>query len=256
MAVFSSGIRRAVHERLVLAGCVAAGEETEDLVVAAPDVETLMAWVARREQGEPLAWITGTVDFLGRALHVHPGVFVPRAQSAGLALRAAELLPANGRAADLCTGSGAVAAYLARVRPRAEVVGTDLDPDAAACARRNGVSVTVSDLDRGLCSRAFDVVSAVAPYVPTGAMHLLPSDVTRFEPRAALHGGHDGLDSVRRLVPGAARLLRRGGWLLAEIGGEQDALVQPILAAAGFGEPTFWRDSEGDLRGVAAQLVC
>lgn len=144
--------------------------------------------------------------------------------------------------------------HLVSARPAAAVVGSDIDPRAAACARRNGVSAVVADMDRGLASRAFDVVCAVTPYVPTSAMDLLPADVIRYEPSAALDGGADGLDNVRRLAAGSARLLRLGGWLLTEIGGDQDMLVEQILTASGFAQPTFWRDEEGDLRGVAARL--
>jgi release factor glutamine methyltransferase len=248
-------VRTQVYERLVRAGCVAADEEADELLAAASDRATLAAWVKRREKGEPLAWIVGGVRFLGRTVHVQPGVYVPRAQSTELAVRAADLLPERGHAADLCTGSGAIAVYLSSVRPAAAVVGTDLDSRAAASARRNGVAVAVADMDQGLASRAFDVVCAVTPYVPTAAMHVLPADVTRYEPRIALDGGDDGLDNVRRLAVGAARLLRPGGWLLTEIGGDQDALVGPVLTSAGFGPPVFWRDGEGDLRGVVARLL-
>lgn len=251
---FSLDDAQDVLDRLARAGCVAADEEADELLTAAPDMTTLMAWVARRERGEPLAWITGRARFLGHELHVATGVFVPRAQTAELAIRAAELLPASGRAADLCTGCGAIAVHLASLRPGASVVGTDLDAVAAACARHNGVHAVVADMDAGLSSGVFDVVSAVTPYVPTDAMRLLPPDVTRYEPALALDGGKDGLDEVRRLVAGAARLLRRGGWLLTEIGGNQDASIGPEMRAAGFSRLTFWRDADADLRGVAAQL--
>lgn len=251
--VDGSRVARVVIERLARAGCVAADEEAEDLVRWAPDQPTLMSWVSRREQGEPIAWIVGTVGFCGHEVRVDQGVFVPRAQSSELARRGAELLGARGRAADLCTGSGAVAVHLAVSRPGAAVVATDLDPRAVACARRNGVAAVVADADLGLCGGAFDVVTAVPPYVPTDALRLLPADVTRYEPRVALDGGRDGLDLVRRLAAGAARLLRPGGWLVTEIGGDQDTATAQILAEGGFGEPAFWRDAEGDLRGAAAR---
>jgi release factor glutamine methyltransferase len=252
--VSSGGVRRDVAGRLARAGCVAADDEAEDLAAAAPDRATLMAWVSRRERGEPLAWILGSVRFLGRSVRVDRGVFVPRAQSGELAARAALLLATNGRAADLCTGAGAIAVHLASARPMAEVVASDIDPRAATCARRNGVAVVLGDMDGGLATGSFDLVTAVTPYVPTDAMRLLPADVTTYEPRAALDGGADGLDHVRRLVIGAARLLRPAGWLVTEIGGDQDALVGPFLLDAGFAPPAFWRDGDGDLRGVVAQL--
>jgi release factor glutamine methyltransferase len=246
--------RAAVTERLEAAGCVAAGEEAAELVAAAPDAATLEAWVRRRERGEPLAWITGTLWFGGRPLRVDPGVYVPRYQTEELAARAAARLPSGGRAADLCTGAGAVAAHLVAEVPGAALVGVELDRRAATCARRNHVPVVVGDLRRPpLRPGAFDLVTAVAPYVPTGALPFLPADVQRYEPRRALDGGDDGLELVRQVVAAAGWLLRPGGWLLVEVGGDQDTALAAAVAGAGFEPGEAWHDEDGDLRGVAAR---
>jgi release factor glutamine methyltransferase len=246
----------AIVDRLHAAGCVAAADEAALILAAAPDATTLEAWVCRREHGEPLAWITRTVRFCGLTLNVAPGVYVPRIQSEELARRAATLLTGNGRAVDLCTGAGAIAAHLMAEVPTAAVFGVDLDVRAAACARRNGVPTAVADLAEPLHSReGFDVVTAVAPYVPSADLRLLPADVQRYEPRVALDGGADGLDVVRRVVAAAARLLRPGGWLLVEVGGDQDEALAPTLAATGFDLARPWWDDDGDLRGVASQAT-
>jgi len=239
--------------RLARAGCIAPQEEAVELLAAAPDDDTLERWVQRREHGEPLAWITGTTTFGGLTIRVDPGVYVPRFHSEELARRAAELLTAGGRAVDLCTGAGAIAMCLQHAVPSAHVVGVDIDQRAAACAMRNGVPAVIADLDAALHGRTFDVVTAVAPYVPTSEIRLLPADVQRYEPRRALDGGPDGLDLVRRVVLAASRLLRPGGSLLTEVGGDQDRALAPTLAAAGFDPPTPWFDPEGDLRGLAAR---
>jgi release factor glutamine methyltransferase len=236
---------------LVAAGCVAADEEADELAAAAPDRTTLETWLRRREEGEPLAWITGKLTFCGRTLHVAPGVYVPRLQSEELAFRAAGLLPDGGFAVDLCTGAGAVAAHLMDQVPTAAVVGIDIDVQSAICARSNGVPVIAGDLDGPLRAGCqFDVVTAVAPYVPTSQLRLLPSDVQRYEPRSALDGGDDGLDLVRRVVAASGRLLRPGAWLLLELGGTQDQALAPSLAAAGFDRSEPWWDEDGDLRGL------
>jgi release factor glutamine methyltransferase len=246
----------AIAARLRAAGCIAAKDEAVALVAAAPDRATLVAAVQRRERGEPLAWITGTVPFCGRSLHIAPGVFVPRIHTEELARRAAYLVPMNGRALDLCTGIGAVAAHVQAQVPTATVIGVDIDPRAAACARRNRVAALVASVADPLqSSEGFDVVTAVAPYVPTGAVPFLPADVQRHEPRVALDGGVDGLVLVREVVAVAGRLLRPGGWLLIELGGEQDELLAPALVDAGFDAATPWHDDEGDLRGIAAQRL-
>jgi len=246
--------REAAVERLRRAGCVAAERESAELVAAAPDAATLEAWLARREQGEPPAWITGRVRFAQRWLAVAPGVYVPRPQTAELARRAGAHLPPSGRALDLCTGAGAVAAHLSRTAPGAQVMGVDLDPRAAACARRNGVVAWVADLDESLAGGVgFDLVTAVAPYVPTGLLGLLPADVQRYEPALALDGGPDGLALVRRVIVAAGRRLHPGGWLVLEVGGDQDQALSEPLSGAGFNLVRSWRDEEGDLRGIEAR---
>jgi release factor glutamine methyltransferase len=240
--------------RLRDAGCVAATEEAARLAAAASDEVTLEEWVRRRERGEPLAWIIGETNFCGRKLHVAPGVYVPRVQTEELAHRAAALLPDHGRAVDLCTGAGAVAAHLVAQVPTATVVGVDIDLHAAVCARRNGVPAVVGDVANLPlpASGHFDIVTAVAPYVPTTGIRLLPSDVQRYEPRRAIDGGEDGLRVVRRVVVTAARLLRCDGWLLVEVGWNQEAALTSTLEAAGFRSGTPWRDADGDVRGIAA----
>lgn len=263
------GVYETVVNRLTAAGCVAADEEADELLAAAPDDATLEAWVLRREQGEPLAWITGTLSFCGKTVHVDPGVYVPRLQSQELARRAGTLLATatsattavatgtagGGRAADLCTGAGAIAVHMMAEVPVATVVAVDIDIRAVACARGNGVPALVGDLGEPLGARSFDVVTAVAPYVPTDVLRLLPADVRRYEPLRCLDGGGDGLDVVRRIVVSAGRLLRAGGWLLVELGGEQDRWLAPTLTASGFDVVDPWFDEDGDLRGLAAHAT-
>lgn len=224
------------------------------LVLDAPGAAELEARVRRRESGEPLAWIVGRVEFAGMTLAIGPGIYVPRRQTEELAHRAIARLPSRGTAVDLCTGSGAVAAAMQQARPDALVVGVDIDPVAVGCAVRNGVVAVVGDLAASLhLPGAVDVVTAVAPYVPTADRAVLPSDVQRYEPRLALDGGDDGLAVVQRVVAHAARLLRPGGHVLLELGGTQDELLAADLARHGFSGVESWHDEDRDLRGVVAR---
>jgi release factor glutamine methyltransferase len=208
--------------------------------------------VERRLTGEPLAWITGSVEFCGRVLAVEEGVYVPRWQTELLAQRALARLPEGGVAVDLCTGCGAIAAVLAS-RPGARVVATDVDPRAVACARRNGVEALVGDLFAplpALAAGSVDVVAGVVPYVPTGELSLLQRDTFTFETPLAYDGGPDGCAFLRRAIAGAAAVLRPGGALLLELGGEQASLLAPDLGA--FDEVAVLRDEDGDVRGIEA----
>jgi release factor glutamine methyltransferase len=249
----------AATRRLAAAGCLAAEEEAEELAAAAlGDDEVLAGFVERRMTGEPLAWITGTAVFCGCSVAVTPGVFVPRWQSEPLARRAAELLPPEGRAIDLGTGSGAIARVLLDRRPGATVLGTERNPIAAQCARRNGVTVADGNLFEGVPASwkgTVDVIVAVLPYVPTNEIEYLPRDVRAFEPTIALDGGDDGLVLVRRAVSEARQWLRDGGHVLLEIGGDQPDALIPMLQMARFGSIRVMFDADGDPRGVEAVAI-
>jgi release factor glutamine methyltransferase len=247
-----------VSQILTDAGCVAAEEEAGELIrAAAGDPVVLDDLVARRTNGEPIAWLTGSVTFCGLRLLAAPGVYVPRRQTEPLARRAASLLPPGGVAADLCTGIGAIGAVLAAAEPTACVLATELDDNAARCARRNGVDVFEGFLDDPLpdeLAHRVDVMTAVVPYVPTDSLRLLPRDVQAFEPRLALDGGVDGMDLLAEVARRSVRWLRPGGWLLLELGGDQSEPMRGLLLDLGFDGPDVMADEDGDPRAIGAQL--
>jgi release factor glutamine methyltransferase len=274
------GLLSATIERLAAAGCVSAEAEARWLVEEAlgvrsgglaaqrgdavdePGQARLRAMVARRVAGEPLQHVIGWAPFGALRLAVGPGVFVPRPETEGLAERAAARLPttAGAVAVDLCTGSGAIACFLKAARPVARVVATELDPVALGYARRNaeplGVEVLAGDLDEplpGTLAGRVDVLTANVPYVPTDQITLLPSDVRDHEPRAALDGGRDGLDVLRRVTAVAGRWLGPGGWILCEVGDDQARSAADLLAGAGFAGVAVLPDLAGRERVVEGQ---
>jgi release factor glutamine methyltransferase len=250
--------RTALVHALAEGGSVAPGAEADALLEASnAGVGPLEELLARRLAGEPLPWITGWVRFCDVCLRVEPGVFVPRPQTDGLARRAVALLPADGIAVDLCTGSGAVAAVLGSARPRATVIATDVDPAAVACAQRNGVEALLGDLDEPLSLALrgrVDVVTAVAPYVPSEELRLLPRDVLAHEPRRALDGGVRGTAVLERAAGAAPRWLRPGGSVLLELGGDQADGLTTTMADAGLSAIRVHSDDEGRDRAIEARL--
>jgi release factor glutamine methyltransferase len=237
------------------AGCVAAEEEAGELLATASGPEQLASMLSRRLDGEPLAWVVGSTEFCGVRVFVHPGVYVPRWQSEPLVRRAAELLATEGRVVDLCTGSGALALALERLTPLAEIVATEIDPVAVACARANGVRVYEGDLDDALPREFFgtcDLVLGVVPYVPSAEIAFLPRDFRDYEPLLALDGGPDGAAVLMRAVAAASRLLKDGGTVLLELGGSEDEVIVPLLGAEGFVTIRTFVDDDGDLRALEA----
>ena len=208
--------------------------------------------LARRMGGEPVAYIVGRRGFRHLELRVTPDTLVPRPETELLVELALERLPAGPavRAADLGTGSGAIALALASERPRASVVATDASAAALAVARDNASELGIGNVEfregdwfAPLDGVRFDLVASNPPYIALGDPHLGQGDL-RFEPAAALSSGSDGLDAIRRIARDAPAHLVDGGWLLLEHGWEQGAAVRALLSAAGFMDVSTAQDLE------------
>jgi release factor glutamine methyltransferase len=226
---------------------------------AARRFETLLA---RRADGEPVAYLTGRRGFWTFELQVGPATLVPRPETERLVELALERLPA-GRAsaiADLGTGSGAIALALALERPQARVVATDASADALAVARANAASLGIANIEflegdwfAPLAGRRFDLVASNPPYIALGDPHLGMGDL-RHEPASALASGRDGLDAIRTIARDAPTHLVPGGWVLLEHGWTQGEAVRALLAAAGFAGVLTAQDLEGRDRVTLGRL--
>jgi release factor glutamine methyltransferase len=218
------------------AGCVFAEDEARLLLDEATSPGELMAWAARRMAGEPLEYVVGWAAFAGIRVAVDPGVFVPRRRSELIIDVAAR--EQAGVVVDLCCGTAAFGAALARRWPTAEVHAADSDPAAVACARRNlpPERVHEGDLYAALPDDLRGRVGLLvvnAPYVPTEAIATMPRDARDHEHVVALDGGADGLDVVRRVVTDAPAWLRPGGRLVIETGRDQADVTSGLMRAAG-----------------------
>lgn len=232
--------RSAIVTRLRSAGCVFAEDEAELLIAAAGTPAELAAMADQRAAGLPLEHVVGWADFCGLRIAVEPGVFVPRPRTEFLVSQAIALAPPRPVIADLCCGSGAVGAALAAALDPAELHAADIDPVAVRCARRNlapaGGHVHAGDLFDPLPAALrgrVDILTANVPYVPTAEVGLLPAEARLHEPRAALDGGGDGLDVLRRVAAQAPLWLAPGGSLLVEISARQEAQACETARVAG-----------------------
>ena len=211
------------------------------------------ALLARRERGEPIAYITGVREFWFMPLKITPAVLVPRPETECLVEFALARLPEDQALTvlDLGTGSGAIALALARERPRAIVHALDASSAALALAEENAARLgfrnlrfTLSDwftaLDPAL---KFDLIASNPPYVSGNDPHLLQGDL-RFEPRIALTPEGDGLSAIRTISTGARTRLVDGGWLLVEHGMDQGLAVRRIFEGDGYTGISTERDME------------
>ncbi len=201
------------------------------------------ALVARRAAREPIAQLTGEREFWSLPIGVGPAVLTPRPDSEILIEAALEVLADRGRAwrvLDLGTGSGCLLIAVLYELQNAIGVGVDISWKALGVARRNAARLGLADrarFVRGSWGRAlvgaFDLILANPPYIADDGFADLEPEINRHEPRLALAGGADGLDSYRGLAADLGRLLAPTGRATIEIGAGQAAAVSAILAAAG-----------------------
>jgi release factor glutamine methyltransferase len=227
-----------VVARLRAAGCVFAEDEARLLAAAARTPAEFEVLTARRVAGLPLEHVVGWAEFCGLRVVVEPGVFVPRRRTELMVRVAVSGARSGAVVVDLCCGSGAVGAAVAGRVAGVELHAVDIDPAAVRCARRNVGAGSVYEGDLyaplpvSLLGRV-DVLVANAPYVPTGAIGLMPPEAREYEPLVALDGGVDGLDVQRRVIADAVRWLAPGGRLLVETGARQAAGTVAAFARGG-----------------------
>jgi release factor glutamine methyltransferase len=227
---------------LRMAGCVFAEDEADVLLTCARTPNDLERMVLRRVSGVPLEQIVGWAEFAGLRIAVEPGVFVPRRRTELLLQQALLLAPPQPVVVELCCGSAALSLALASTHRHVELYVSDIDPAAIRCARRNlahlpaGAGVFQGDLYEPLpppLAGRVDLLLANPPYVPTGAIALMPPEARLYEPWVALDGGLDGLDVQRRIAAGAPRWLAPDGRVLVETSRKQAAGSVAVFERAG-----------------------
>ena len=276
--LLGAGIDSARLDAELLLGC-ALGMSREELMVAATrkvsvaESDRYEDLLRRRLNREPLAYITGQQEFWSLGFLVSCDVLVPRPETETLVERALKHLAAiNNREAprilELGTGSGAIAVALASELPQAEIVATEIAPAALAIARRNasrnGVSNAIRFLQGDLFTaldqeleKEFDLIVSNPPYIPRGEIAHLEAEVSRWEPRAALDGGVDGLDFSRRIIEEAPGYLRQGGAVAVEIGAAIGSLVLALFRNnPAYGDTGVHQDYSGRDRVVIARTYC
>ncbi len=217
-------------------------------------------FIKRRVRKEPLAYITGTREFMSLEFKVNPAVLIPRPESEILVEKAIDLLKDTPcTICDIGTGSGALAISLAHYLPLARVFATDISPQALDTARDNAASLQVEAefLEGDLLSpfldkeNYFDLIVANLPYIPLEEYYTLDSGVKNYEPQIALLAPGDGLDIYRRLLPQAFTLLKEGAYLFIEIGWQQGEKALKMMN--NFEEVQIIKDLAGHDRIVMAR---
>ena len=240
--------------RAEVVGRITLGEELNQA-----EIENFFHALERRLKREPLQHITGKAAFRDLELAVGPGVFIPRFETEDVAQIAIDFLNSlhsKSRAADLGTGSGAIAISLAR-ETNADIVAIELSPEAGEYAARNiqqlapEVELVIGGFEEVLPRlENLDLIISNPPYIPLSAVPLEP-EVFQYDPELALYSGEDGLDAIREIIAIATFVLRPNGMLVLEHADGQSDQVRELLLEEGFTSVTAHPDPTGRLRAVS-----
>lgn len=238
-----------------------------DRALSPDELAAVESLVARRESGEPVAYILGTREFYGLDFAVSSAVLIPRPETEHIveevegAFRKGEPF----RFADLGTGSGILAVTIAKLFPEASGVAVDISPEALAVARANAAAHGVAeridfqllDFTKEVVAGEFDLIVSNPPYVTRREFEEASREVTGFEPTGALVSGEDGLDHVRAMLPGVVTSLKHDGRFLMEIGfGQGEAVIGIITKnCPEFGEVRVLKDLAGLDRVVSTKRL-
>ncbi|MCL9641396.1 peptide chain release factor N(5)-glutamine methyltransferase [Rahnella victoriana] len=223
--------------------------------LSAEQLQQLETLLARREQGEPVAYLTGEREFWSLPLSVSPATLIPRPDTECLVEQALERLPAEPVSIlDLGTGTGAVALALASERSDCQVTGIDLQPDAVSLAKHNAQKLNILNVQflqgswfTPVAGKRFALIASNPPYIDATDSHLFEGDV-RFEPASALVADNAGLADLAHIIAAAPAYLQKGGWLLLEHGWQQAAQVQTLFQDAGYQQVATVKDYGGNDR--------
>lgn len=232
------------------------------------EIEDYRKLIVLRAKGKPVAYILGEKPFRHLNLKVNSDVLIPRPETELLVektLDVAKKMKGPLKIMDLCTGSGAIALSVAREISDVFVLALDISEKALRVARENAeiyglqgkVKFICCDLFEGLDDSFIgdiDVIVSNPPYIPSGEINELQKEIRDFEPILALDGGSDGLKEYRRIIAEAPDYLKKGGYLILEVGAGQADFITKLLNDSGvFDEIDVSKDYAGIERVVVAR---
>jgi release factor glutamine methyltransferase len=221
-----------------------------DRPLTTQELDAYREYIKRRSLSEPVAYILGTQPFCGLNLNVSKDVLIPRPETEELVELCLKILKdkASIKGLDLCTGSGAIALSIKKMRNDIEMFASDISEKALSVAKSNAkkheldISFVHSDLFSAIDEK-FDFIVSNPPYIKTDVVLSLDKDVKDFEPKLALDGGVTGLDIYEKIARQAKDFLNPEGLIFLEIGYDQENQVRSIFENYGFKNIFSLKDS-------------
>ena len=219
--------------------------------------------IRRRINREPIAYITGKKEFWSQNFVVSQATLVPRPETELLIYKVVDFFK-NRRIniLDIGTGSGCILLSILKELNYSRGIGIDISKGAIKTAKINSKKLNlmhrskfkVVDISKFNLGK-YDLIVSNPPYIPTREMRNLSKDITNYEPLAALNGGSDGLDLIKKVIYKSNHLLKREGLLALEIGHSQYQRVSYILRSNGYREMSKEYDFNRNVRCIIGTKV-
>jgi len=217
--------------------------------------------IQQRQQGVPVAHLTGSREFWSLNFSVNDSTLIPRPETETLVEFILDKFNHREKIKllDMGTGTGAIAISIATEKPGWEIFASELSADALKLARDNSnhhqssnITFIHSDWFNNIKHKDFDIIVSNPPYIANDDPHLLAGDV-RFEPQSALSAGAAGMDDIEYLCRHAKNHLKKNAWLIIEHGYNQKQLVADCFAENGFTRIEQKQDLSGHIRMTAGK---
>lgn len=201
-------------------------------------IESFQKLITQRQQGSPVAHLTGQREFWSLNFKVNNTTLIPRPETETLIEFILEKFGKKETLTllDMGTGTGAIAITLASEKPDWTITASDISSAAITLAKENGTTLRTknvtflqSDWFTNIPQQTFDIIVSNPPYISTDDPHLKKGDV-RFEPESALTSGKTGMDDIEYLCSQAKNYLAKNGWLIVEHGYNQKTAAAECFA--------------------------
>jgi len=223
----------------------------EDEITDIQSLNKFNSYLKRLNDGEPIQYIIGMTEFFSLPIFVDRGVLIPRQDTEMLVEEALKRVEGKFNILDIGAGSGAISLAIAK-NSDVLITSVEISEKAIKVFKKNienldlkdRINIVKNDLfPNG--QKIFDMILSNPPYISRSDWEKLNKKVREFEPKNALIGGESGTEIIERIVNGAGPYLKKGGFLLIEIGYDQSKSVLKIFKENGFNDIKIIKDYSG-----------
>ena len=243
----------------------------EQITITQKEINKFKILINEREKGKPVSRIINKKQFWKMNFNLNKETLDPRPDSEIIIetiLNHFKDKLDNLRILDLGSGSGCLGLSILNEYKNSKVILVDASLDSLEIAKLNAINYNlfhrskfininwftkdwVKELLKNVENKKFDIIISNPPYIPSNEIDTLQIEVKKFEPRLALDGGKDGMDSYNSILPNIIDILKPEGKMFLEIGYNQQNLINKIAKRC----ELIFKDFNKDLSGIIRVLV-